>query len=165
MQLLGEDWTVNQDLFSKLNRFTCISYSAHTNCASVNELRYELFRLKKGKVHSAQLPPCEEDTLFQHAARSNYQAARWKRSHLPRPSIPQPVGHGWEVDNGIIHPKWMSGAPAPESILDFLSCECKVRKCRCLINNMKFTPMCKLQTCSNMTLVEEPYATSDSDDD
>ena len=67
MQLLGEDWTVNQDLFSKFNRFTCISYSAHTNCASVNELRYELFRLKKGKVHSAQLPPCK-DTLFQHAA-------------------------------------------------------------------------------------------------
>ena len=171
MKLLGEDWTLGEELFGRLNRFTCSLYATHTKCTSVNELRYEQFRLKKGKIHSAQIPPCE-DCLLEHAKRANYQAAIWKKSSMAKPLIPNPDGNGWQVNDGVIKVKWMSGAPAPDAILDFLSCNCKnackSTKCSCMMNSLRCTPMCRLQTCTNMAtnhLRETPDRESDSDED
>ena len=158
-------------LFKKLNKFTCLLYSMQAECSSVNDLRYEQFRLKKGEVHSAQLPPCE-DSLMEHTKRANYQAAVWKHCIVQNPSIPKPEGHGWQFNKGLMTPKWISGAPAPNSILDFLSCDCKKdcnsQKCSCISNKLKCTPMCKLQTCSNMSTADggsDIISEQDSDSD
>ena len=59
---------------------------------------------------------------------ANYQVAIWHQSLVAKPVIPSPVQHGWtlcEVDSsGDLTVDWMSGAPAPESVLKFLSCQC-----------------------------------------
>ena len=158
-------------LFKKLNKFTCLLYSMQAECSSVNDLRYEQFRLKKGEVHSAQLPPCE-DSLMEHTKRANYQAAVWKHCIVQNQSIPKPEGHSWQFNKGLMTPKWISGAPAPNSILDFLSCDCKKdcnsQKCSCISNKLKCTPMCKLQTCSNMSTADggsDIISEQDSDSD
>ncbi|KAG1714163.1 hypothetical protein GQR58_001793 [Nymphon striatum] len=55
--------------------------------------------------------------------------------------------------------RWMTGSPAPEVVLGLLSCKC-FRSCRpsdytCIVNGLKCTAACKLQTCSNMASDDE----------
>lgn len=47
---LGKEWSVPGDLFSVLQEFTCKLYAIRCPSATVNELRYQLFRAKKGEV-------------------------------------------------------------------------------------------------------------------
>ena len=49
---LGKEWSVPGDLFNVLQEFTCTLYAARCPNATVNELRYQLFRAKKGEVES-----------------------------------------------------------------------------------------------------------------
>ena len=63
---LGKEWSVPGDLFNVLEEFTCRLYAARCPNATVNELRNQLFRAKKGEVESGQLPPCE-DCLLMHS--------------------------------------------------------------------------------------------------
>ena len=44
----------------------------------MSDLRYQLFRVKKGDVDSSQLQPCQ-DTIMFYAMQANYQACMWKR--------------------------------------------------------------------------------------
>ena len=48
---------------------------------------------------------------------------------------------------------WSDGLPAPQAVLDLLSCNCskncKLPKCVCMLNKLKCTDMCKLPNCSN----------------
>ena len=73
-------------------------------------------------------PPCK-DCLHLHALRANYQSAIWRRSLEVQPDIPSPIhGHGWELDDdGRLQVTWMTGAPAPESVLEFLACKCRTK--------------------------------------
>ena len=84
----------------------------------VNELRYQMFRSRRGEMESAQLPPCE-DTLKQHTRRANYQAAIWRRSLVNSSETPNPSQrYGWTTseDGSLVIngwqdrklPKWFS---------------------------------------------------------
>ena len=48
---------------------------------------------------------------------------------------------------------------APEVVLQLLSCncscKCKLPECLCLTNGLKYTSMCKLQTCDNQPQEED----------
>lgn len=48
---------------------------------------------------------------------------------------------------------WMNGDPAPKSVLELLSCQCrrscKLPSCSCLLNGLMCTDMCSLKDCSN----------------
>ena len=61
-----------------LQELMCKIYALQTSLCNVNDLRYRLFRFKKGDVDSGQLPSCQ-DTLMLHAMRVNYQVCIWKR--------------------------------------------------------------------------------------
>lgn len=165
---LGKHWHMTDELFQILQEFTCKLYAARTNIIYVNELRYQLWRAKKGAVESGQLPPCE-DSLRQHALRANYQCAVWRRSLVQCPYVPRPQdGHGWTAqEGGQLEVRWMTGSPAPQAVLAFISCTCakicQLPKCQCLSSGLPCTEECKLQTCTNM---KESDATSmDSDDE
>ena len=164
---LGEEWELPEDVFQELARFTCLLYSSKTHCTSPNNLRYEIFRLKKGVVQSGQLPPCE-DVLRLQAMRANYQAAIWRRCLEPYPIVPSPDEHGWKITANSIEIQWMSGPPAPEAILEFLSCKCKrackAPRCQCVNNNLRCTAACKLQNCNNAPAIQSLDDT-DSDSD
>ena len=137
------------------------------SCSHVNEARYEKFCAKKGKIESNQLPPCQ-NALRKHIDRANYQARVWKNCLVPYPQIPNPSGHGWKLENSQFTIDWMTIPPAPDSILEFLSCNCTKscdsNRCICRTNGLKCTDMCKLKDCSNATK-ESDGEESDNDSD
>ena len=64
----------------------------------------------------------------------------------------------------------MHGSPAPDAVLQLLSCKClrvcKLPQCTCLRNGLKCTEICKLQTCNNQADKEEAAVeVTDSDAD
>ena len=71
MEGLGKAWVLSLELFTLLQEFVCKIYASQTSLCDVNDLRNQLFRVKKGDVDSSQLPPCK-DTLMLHAMRANY---------------------------------------------------------------------------------------------
>ena len=169
---LGTSWEVSQELFQQIQAITCRMYLSSTNTTEVNKLRYQLFCAKRGEIESSQLPPCE-DCLFMHTLRANYQAAIWRRSLQNKPIVPECIGLGWTIDeDGKLSVDWMRGSPAPDAVLQMLSCKCvrscKLPDCTCLSNGLKCTDMCRLHTCTNQAREEDSEVTlidcSDDDD-
>ena len=172
---LGQSWKLSTDLFRKLQAFTCKLYAPSTTTEDINTARYQLFCARHGELESSQLPPCE-DCLLMHAMRANYQAAIWTGSLQQHPQVPSPVEHGWtRKDDGQLIVEWMRGSPAPEAVLQLLSCKCsrrcKLPECQCMSNGLKCTDMCKLQTCSNqlqedfeITITEADLTESDAEE-
>jgi hypothetical protein len=73
---------------------------------------------------------------------------------------------------------WMDTDPAPQAVLQFMSCTCSracslttTKKCPCLENGLQCTELCKLQTCNNQPSDEceeetiYPDHNEDEDDD
>ena len=52
-----------KESFTLLQEFVCKTYASQTSLCKVSDLRYQLFKVKKGDVDSNQLPPCQ-DTLM-----------------------------------------------------------------------------------------------------
>lgn len=166
---LGEEWQLTDEVLKVLEEFTCRLYVVHSEICHVNEMRYELFRVKDGQVESEQLPPCQ-DCLHLHAARANYQAAIWHRALQADPSVPSPLEcKGWSSDDGELLITWMTGAPAPDAVLEFLSCKCKksckLSSCQCMANRLPCTQACVLQECENMKDEEGVTVQEGSDSD
>ncbi|KAG1714540.1 hypothetical protein GQR58_001134 [Nymphon striatum] len=154
----GKEWHVTEDMFETIQAFTCSLYCLNTSISDVNKLRYEMFRSRKGDISSGQLPPCK-DALKQQTNRANYQAAIWRRSLQNSPEIPSPTnGHGWNVVEGKLGICWLTGAPAPDVVLELMSCKCPRRcneNCPCVVNGFSCTPACKLLDCHNMQEEDE----------
>ncbi|KAL7387197.1 hypothetical protein ABVT39_019818 [Epinephelus coioides] len=119
----------------------------------INTDHYQLFCAWHGELESSQLPPCE-DCLFMHAMRANFQTDIWRGSLQQQLQVPSTVEHGWaRSDDGQFTLEWIRGSPAPEAVLQLLSCNCsrryKLPECQCMSNGLKCTNQCKLQTCDN----------------
>ena len=121
-----------------LEEFICRLYVIHSEICDVNEMRFELFRMKDGNVESEQLPPLPGLSPSTHASRTNYQASIWKRelqadSHILRPLECKRWSLG---DKGELVITWMTGAPGLDPVLELLSCKCKksckVPSCQCI---------------------------------
>ena len=94
---------------------------------------------------------------------------RMKRAIVPLPVIPSLCGYGWEVDNisNVVKFVWLGSKPAPEEVLERLSCTCKractVDNCCCLKAGLKCTDMYSVQ-CENMATDDGVhYESGDSD--
>ena len=72
---------------------------------------------------------------------------------------PEPEGHGWKLDEGKLVIDWMSDPPAPDAILEFLTCSCTQAcvnpTCVCILNGLQCTNMYPLSMCGNMIWNEE----------
>ena len=126
-QQLGTTWHLPDDLFNRLQKFTCVLYSATKNTDRINTLRYNLFCAKKGE--------CQ---------RANYQAAVWRLS-LEACLASPPARKGWSLDTGSdgvpsLSIDWMPGQPAPLAVLELLSCKfsrkCSLPDCPCMKNGL-----------------------------
>ena len=161
---------LHENILAILEEFTCQLYMSKTNIVKVNEMRFQLFRAKNRGSQSGQLPPCK-DCFTLHAKRACYQAAIWQRDLEPRPFIPNPLKcNGWILDDDSrLAINWMSGLPAPDVVLKFLSCKCKHRcvhpSCTCLSSGLNCTEACALQDCENMKISEYMQVDSDNEDD
>ena len=167
-QQLGMEWNLSDDLHHSLQKFTCTMYCSTPGTSDINELRYRLFCLKRGDVESNQLPPCN-DTLRKHSLRANYQAAVWRRSLQRCQDIPSPVGSGWCTEDGKLYIDCLGGHPAPQAVLELLSCQCsrfcKLPSCSCIVNELKCTDTCRLQDCKNKPEDDKPEDDNDVDGD
>lgn len=134
---------------------------------SVNSLRYELHCVRGGKVEPEALPPCQS-SLRLHVTRANYQAAVWKRATEASPNTPSPHGHGWNVNTSSIEYVWLASRPAPQEVLELLSCTCQ-RKCTadsccCIKAGLKCTEMCSIK-CENMPNEDKERILDDNESD
>lgn len=121
---------------------------------------------------SHQLPPCK-DCLVNHALRANYHAGIWRRCLEQNPQVPSPVGRGWKIEKDgaderlVLH--WIDGQPAPQAILDLLTCNCSKKcvlpNCECLANGLKCTDMCRLSDCENQALEANEESVDSLDDE
>jgi hypothetical protein len=89
-------------------------------------LRYELHYAKCGKVAPEALPP-RQSSLRLDVSRANYQAAIWRKATEACPDIPSPHGHCWNVSSSTLEFIWLGSKPAPEEVMELLSCTCKHR--------------------------------------
>jgi len=118
-------------------------------------LHYEIHCARSGKVEPEALPPCESSPRL-YVTSANYKAAIWRRAIAPLPVIPSPHGHGWEVDNisNGMEFVWFGSIPAPEEVLELLSCTCKracmVESCCYMKAGLKCTDRCSSIQCENM---------------
>ena len=95
--------------------------------SSLDELRYLLFCQKRQR--SEALPPTS-DSFIQHLKRSNYQVLVWRKSLVGNHDLPEPQCSGWKEEDGVLCPILMTSNPAPESIIELTTCNCKKSLCR-----------------------------------
>ena len=98
----------------------------------------------------------------------------------PRPDslqVSSPVGSGWCMEGEDLTIAWGEGLPAPQAVMELLSCDCK-KECvqdssTCIQNYLKCTNLCKLTSCADQPPEDDDDTTdlhndsdeSDDDDD
>ena len=165
---LGKSWIVTDELVNDLIRFVCALYGKFMD--DIDLLRYQLFLAKNGKDPEA-LPPCRS-SLTLHIQRANYQACTWRRAIVPKPVVPSPCQHGWILNDDLLSVKWLGSSPAPDEVLELISClckrTCKADDCVCMQAQLKCTSLC-IARCDNMVADDATIAdveeTEDDDDD
>ncbi|KAJ8043013.1 hypothetical protein HOLleu_09926 [Holothuria leucospilota] len=149
MSQLGSTQNVSDSLMDACEKFVCKLYGSNV-ITSVNTLRFELFTRTRAK--SRMLPP-NKDSLTFHVKRANYQAFIWKRALEAKPKIDDPPGHGWKITGEMLEIEWMRLPPAPDAILELMSCNCKRdcsnNSCQCRKNNLHCTDACGCDKCVN----------------
>ena len=144
LSLLGERSDLAQDVTTRCTAFICSLYpSPMKTPTSVDELRYLMFCQRKQK--SELLPPTS-DSLTLHLKRANYQAFVWRNSLVAMQELPSPENHGWALEDEALKPVLMNTDPAPRSILELTTCNCKKFECRsrcsCNMNGLSCTEAC-----------------------
>ena len=122
----------------------------------------------KGCKYDEELLPPNQDSLDNHIRRANYQCYIWRHAVLPILRLPDFCNHGWKLDEeGNVTINWMSFAPAPDSVLEFVNCQCKKgcenNRCSCAKAAMKCSDLCKCIGCKNSSTNITDSLESDSD--
>ncbi|KAG0727332.1 hypothetical protein GWK47_034861 [Chionoecetes opilio] len=134
-----------------------------THTTEVNKLRYELFcaRLERWS---------QVNSLLVRTASSwgcttcNYQAAIWRRRSAEPAICCNPTDCGWMTDEDGNLLSTGSRLTSTKAVMQLLSCKCvrscELPKCTFLSKGLKCTDMCRLQTCQNKAIEEEPGSTT-----
>ena len=73
------------------------------------------------------------------------------------------------TEDGKLVIDWMGGQPAPQAVLELLSCQrsrsCKLSSCSCIVKGLKCTDMCRLEDCTNKPEDDNDAVSVDGDDD
>lgn len=135
-------------------------------CKTLDELRY---KLSAQTDISANLLPPTEDSFHQHVLRCVYQAKVWCNSHIAKPQLPDPEGHGWyKTQDGSLELTLSMKEAAPASLRDIthLYCsdeECSVpANCQCLLAGLTCIEACSCSDCPN---VKDDYDNQESDEE
>jgi len=168
-QMLGESFSVTDELVSLLEDFVCKLYSQQ-EYSHVNDARYSMFSMA---TRNESVMPPNRDALIKHVQRANFQAAVCKRSFDNHPDIPSPAGHGWKLIDGSLSINWMEMQPAQQSILELSRCTCKKSKCKasdaddqcCVSLGLCCTELCECKNCDNMHVRDDDAEESEEEMD
>ena len=128
---------------------------------SLNFLRYVKFMemISSNKAIDPQkLPPTERAAHF-HSLRVHLQVMHWKKL-IHEDSQLDPEQWGWKLDGSKLTPVMTDIAAAPETLLKFVQCKCKLSSrnpcgtnvCSCRKNGLKCVTACgdcRGQNCRN----------------
>lgn len=115
---LGKSWNVSRENIAILESFVCHMYGKKDSLKlgiSINDLRYDIYCRKNGRVSCESLPACE-NVLQQHIKRVNYQTRIWRMCLDCIVEQCDPSEHGWGVDDGGLFVKWMTCNPALDEV-------------------------------------------------
>ncbi|KAK3107392.1 hypothetical protein FSP39_013623 [Pinctada imbricata] len=126
---LGSESFASKTLVN-LEKFVCLMYGKKDS--EVNKLRYNMFLDKfscgsgssplstKNGVDLSSLPPCRS-SLRLHIKRARYQSLIWNCANIANPSLPDPPGQGWTIDNnGRLVIQWIDGQMLPQELADIV---------------------------------------------
>lgn len=159
---LGDLSVEKDDIIQPCLQFASMLYS-HDQGADLATLRAEIFRRKiKGRRHIAlklnSLPPTM--TSFEaHCLRAHHQVALWKAAGLPTTPDISPLNCGWELCGSALIPQHglQGQLPAPNEVLNLISCACKTgcstAMCTCSKLALTCTQFCK---CKGSFLCKNP---------
>ncbi|XP_066925450.1 uncharacterized protein [Clytia hemisphaerica] len=167
---LGMSWNISEETQSVLESFVCHMYGKKDALKlgiSVNDLRYDIYCRKSGKVSCEGLPPCL-NVLSQHIKRANYQAKIWRMCLNPLVERCDPSEHGWGIDDGGLFVKWMTCNPALDEVLSLVTCDCKKScgaTCPCVMNKMECSDACGCGDCGNRDEDDQESEDFESDEE
>ena len=126
-------------------------------CKTLDDLKYKLSA--QTDVSANLLPP---------VLRCDCQTKVWCNSHVAKPQLPTPAGHGWHKaqDNSLELTLGLKEA-APACLRDITHLYCSNEKCsvaasQCLLAGLTFIEACSCSDCPN---TEDDYEDQDSDED
>ena len=166
--LVGTCGSLCEVTMAKCETYICNLYPCQRRATTADELRYLLFCQKKQK--NERLPPTS-DSLRHHLERANYQAMVWRRSLEATQELPSPEGNGWERPGNELKPVLMTKDPAPSSLLELTTCNCRSgcqRNCSCSNNGLSCSESCFCMAdadCRNPHAVRLDYCSESDDSD
>jgi len=151
------------------------SYNGNSN-DTLERLRYnqfmEMTATSNTVIKPQSLPP-SESAAYYHSLRVHLQVIQWKSLMT---STIMPTDWGWKLVNNCYEPIKTDLEPAPENILKFIRCNCKVstknpcgtKVCSCKKNGLKCVVACGNchgQQCNNSeSIIYDDDNESDYDD-
>ena len=151
----GDQFALNSGLFPLVEQFVCKLHELSQSC-STTDARYEKFCSKKESPEPQQLPP-KPDALLCHLKRVDYVTAVIKKSLTPCPVTPSPCeDYGWIIKDGLLQIQWMLWKPAPDELIELISCSCCKSKylgnqCVCRSHGLPCTNFCNSDSCENQS--------------
>jgi hypothetical protein len=121
-EALGDDLHLLESVITLLERYVCCLYGQE-NATNINNARYRMFKL--GRCTEDSLPP-NNDSLYQHILRGNFESYTRKNSKIPILDAPSPVGYGWSLTGDTLEIKW--GEPRACSGQHLRICKLKMQK-------------------------------------
>ena len=147
--------------------FLLALYGAPRTTSSLNKHRYHCFMkaVAKCPIHTklqlASLPPTSA-AAKEHSMRVYHQVQQWLGCDIP------PTEWGWDLVDGQLYPTLTRKRPAPDTLLNLISCNCKTeceRRCGCRKAGIQCSPLCgqcRGGGCSNS---EKPDTDEEVDDE
>ena len=110
--------------------------ASQTALCDVNDLRYQMFRIKKGDVDSGQLPPCKfKVPLCFMLCGPNIKKCVWKIYFEPEKDTNSQEGHGWMIEDGqLLFDKMSDQLVVMKLILCKCNNMCKGTECQWFSN-------------------------------
>lgn len=166
LSLIGRRFTLDATIFPAIESFVCHLYGLG-QCSNTDTARYKKLCSKKKCPEPQKLPPTR-DALLCHLKRVNYATAVVKCALQQFPVIPGPNGYGWITEGGELKIQWMLRNPVPETLVDFIACNCKKTKCCqkscvCVAHGLKCSDLCNCIQCENKSYQANDIFEEESD--
>lgn len=170
---IGEE--PSEDVVSGCEEFLCTLFCPKgQNITTARDLRWHLFKRLKSDQAINKLPPTH-GAWKEHIKRAHLQANIWQQDLVLHPVIPDPLKLGWKEENERLIPILSLVAPAPDSVLQLVKCNCGATnfksttkcsgRCSCKLNNLVCTELCACEgddeTCTN---TEPPVIGEDTEE-
>ena len=171
---LGNLTASTEEVTDSCLEFVCLLYGEETTI-SLNTVRANCFKKRiSGKRHLppklSSLPPTMAPFRV-HCQRANYQVALWEAADDPTPPCLDPLDYGFQLKQSTLCPTFglESQLPAPDEVLNLVSCSCKTgcisTQCTCTKMSLTCTVFCKCQgsiECYNPATVSTNSSEQDS---